>query len=298
MSSSKSEDQDQTEILIDDVPHEEKNEVPHGGKKIDKYIVSPNIECIVTLSKEDKSIVVWTVTKTFTKDLIVKYDCSLNFNDLERALNFDSFCKNPDFKFESLFSDYRTLAGISDCKHVIIRVGTNDFEMNFAIIDITTQLRQVLSAQGLEGYIDSIAFLENGDLAIVKGEPVYRAYLFSKSNSSGNHKWNCNNSIELEKSTYLKTCRISKKRKLFMGFSMPFVVTQWDLITRKFDMQYILNWDLIPKNLDNLKIELNGDNTLLAMVCNTLEDNSVVYIYLTKSGMMVANSRYFLCKII
>ena len=149
-----------------------------------------------------------------------------------------------------------------------------------------------MSAQGLEertvvDYDHSIAFLENGDLAIVKGEPVYRAYLFSKSNSSGNHKWNCNNSIELEKSTYLETCRISKKGKLFMGFSMPFVVTQWDLITRNFDMQYILNWDLSPNsyNLRNLRFELNGDNTLLAMACK-----KVVYIYLTKSGMMVANS--------
>ncbi|CAG8471070.1 3214_t:CDS:2 [Cetraspora pellucida] len=238
MSSSKSEDQDQTKILIDDVPH--------GGKPIDSYVVSPNMECIATLSKRDKSIVVWIVTKTFTKDLIVEYDSSLNFNDLERALNTDEFCKNPEFKFENLF-EYKVLAGISDCKHVIIQVGS-DFKMNF----------------GLEGRIRGIAFLENGDLAIVVDFPVYRGYIFSKSNSSGKHKWTCNNCIELEKFD-LYSCRISKKGKLFMNFSKPFVVTQWDLITRKFDMQYILNWDLTPINFFYLTIELNGDNTLLAM---------------------------------
>ncbi|CAG8766719.1 15259_t:CDS:1, partial [Cetraspora pellucida] len=136
----------------------------------------------------------------------------------------------------------------------------------------------------------SIAFLENGDLAIVKGEPVYRVYIFSKSNSSGKHKWTCKNSIELEKSTYIESYYISKKGKLFMSFRMPFVVTQWDLITRKFDMQYILNWDLTPFDLCGLKIELNGDNTLLAMACYKGLNKSIVYIYLTKSGMMVANS--------
>ncbi|CAG8747686.1 8176_t:CDS:1, partial [Cetraspora pellucida] len=66
--------------------------------------------------------------------------------------------------------------------------------------------------------------------------------------------------------------------------------TQWDLITRKFDMQYILNWDLTPEDLGwDLKIELNGDNTLLAMACNKGLNKSIVYIYLAKSGMMVAN---------
>ncbi|CAG8511802.1 18115_t:CDS:2, partial [Cetraspora pellucida] len=261
MSSSRSEDQDQTEILIDDVLHGEKNKVPHGGKKIDKYVVSPNMACIATLSCKDKSIVVWIVTKTFTKDPVVKYDSSLNVNDLECALNSDNFCKDPDFKFESLFSDYE-LAGISDCKHVILILNINYFEMDFAIIDTTTKLRQTLSAQGLEGYIDSIAFLENGDLAIIKGNPIYRAYIFSRSNSSGKHKWTCKNSIELEK---FQSCYISKKGKLFMNFNMSFVVTQWDLITRKFDMQYIINWDLTTYDLLDLKIELNGDNTLLAM---------------------------------
>ncbi|KAF0427528.1 hypothetical protein F8M41_006009 [Gigaspora margarita] len=286
MSSSKPEealsgDQAQTEILIDDM-NEEKNDVPHGGKKIDKYVFSPNMQCIATLSTKDKSIIVWTITKNIINELNVKNDSSLNDNDLELALNTD---KKSDFKFEGLFSSTK-LVGISDCKQVIIKLYANYFNLDFAIIDSTTKLRQILNAQvGLVEWAHDIAFLENGDLAIVKGDPVYRAYIFSKSNSNGKHKWTCKNSIELEK---FYRCFISKKGKLFMCFGTPFVISQWDLITQKFDVQYILNWDLKRSDFLGLQIELNSDITLLAMA-SCMGGISVVYIYLTKSGMM---SRY------
>ncbi|RIB08855.1 hypothetical protein C2G38_2146854 [Gigaspora rosea] len=52
------------------------------------------------------------------------------------------------------------------------------------IIDIIAKLRQELNTQGLKGHIDSITFLENGDLAIVKKHPVYRVYIFSKLKSN------------------------------------------------------------------------------------------------------------------
>ncbi|RIB04598.1 hypothetical protein C2G38_668177 [Gigaspora rosea] len=101
MNSSKS------EISID-VPREEKNNVPHGGKKFDRYVLSPNMKCIASISYEDKSIVVWSITD----ELIVNYDSSLNVNDLEHALNTDKFCKTPDFNFKKIYP----LLGISDCK--------------------------------------------------------------------------------------------------------------------------------------------------------------------------------------
>ncbi|KAF0470319.1 hypothetical protein F8M41_025387 [Gigaspora margarita] len=333
MSSSKSEeplsgDQDQPEILIHSNSHGENNDVPHDGKKIDKYVLSPNMECIATLSKEDKSIFVWTITKTITKELIVKYDSSLDVNVLECALNTDKLCKKPDFNFEDLFFPGR-LIGISDCKHVIIKLDSLDFEIDFAIIDITTKLRQRLVAQGLEDRIEkfsvldvvrgaeSISFLENGDLAILKEKPVYRVYIFSKSNPNGKHKWTCKKSIELEKfdldpytnsrSNYdndydfdfdsYDSYTISKKGKLFMCFRIPWVIMQWDLITRKFDMQYILNWKLFSQkelgypsiNTIKLLIELNSDNTMLA-VADSGYGKYWVYVYLTKSGVMVVNT--------
>ncbi|KAF0558433.1 transient receptor potential cation channel subfamily a member 1-like [Gigaspora margarita] len=277
MSSSKSEDQ--TEISID-VSREEKNNVPHGGKKIDNYVLSPNMKCIATLSEEDKSIVVWSITD----ELNVNYESSLNVNDLEHALNTDNFCKKPGFNFEIIFDEPDVLVGISNYKQVIIRLSGVDFVIDFAIIDIRTKLRQILLAQGLEGWTKRVAFLENEDLVVIKLRPVYRAYIFSKPNINGKQKWACKNCIELEKKVNL--CYITKKGKLFMRFNYTIpIVMQWDLITRKFDMQYIL--DL---NFGDIRMDLNSDNTLLAISGDKIHDyGSVICVYLTKSGMMIAN---------
>ncbi|KAF0464946.1 transient receptor potential cation channel subfamily a member 1-like [Gigaspora margarita] len=242
MSSSKSEDQ--TEISID-VPRD-----------------------IATLSKEDKSIVVWSITD----ELIVNYDNSLNVNDLERALNNDKFCKVPDLNFEDILESefYDPLLGMSNCKHVIIRLsedefGEIDYAFDFAIIDIRTKLRQILIAQGLEGRAISATFLENEDLT-------------------------CKNSIELEKKYELDVdlCYISKKGKLFMCIVEMPVIMQWDLINRKFNMQYILDLNS-HVNSWHIRIELNNDNTLLAIGGNVADGRFVICVYLTKSGMRIAN---------
>ncbi|KAF0337029.1 hypothetical protein F8M41_016565 [Gigaspora margarita] len=128
------------------------------------------MQCIATLSKEDKSIVIWTITE----ELIFKYANSLNANNLEHALNTENIVKS-DFKFESiflssLFEDLNNaLTGISDCKQVIIELNYSYFEFDFAIIDITTKSSQILSAHGLElERREKLAFLENSDLAVVK----------------------------------------------------------------------------------------------------------------------------------
>ncbi|RIB22916.1 hypothetical protein C2G38_2172654 [Gigaspora rosea] len=192
MSSSKSEnslngDQDQTKIPID---------IPHGGKKINKYILSPNMNCIATLSEEDKSIVVWTITD----ELAVKYDNSLSISDLKHS--FSTY----EFKSDKLI-------GISDCKQFIL----------IAIIDVATKSGQILSAQGLKGWASPVSFLENGNLVIIKENPVYRAYIFSKSKSDGIHKWTCKYSIELRK---FDQCSVFQSGKLFITSYRPNVIMQ------------------------------------------------------------------------
>ncbi|RIB12776.1 hypothetical protein C2G38_2041546 [Gigaspora rosea] len=187
---------DQTEISID-VPRKEKYNFLHEGKKIDKYVLSPNMKCIATLSKEDKSIAVWSITD----EIIVNYDNSINVNDLEHALSTDKFCKLPGFKYENIFEKVvdGVLLGISDCKQVIIKLENSFAKYRIfilqlilfiltAIIDIRTKLRQKLIAQGLEdleGRTKYVAFLENEDLVVITWCPVYRAYIFSKSNING-----------------------------------------------------------------------------------------------------------------
>ncbi|RIB19866.1 hypothetical protein C2G38_2180755, partial [Gigaspora rosea] len=148
----------------------------------------------------------------------------------------------------------------------------------FAIIDITNKSRKILNAQGLKDNkldkdMDDIAFLENGDLAIAKTQPVFRAYIFSN--------------IELEKN-YEYKCKINKNGTLLMHFFTPNVITQWDLITLKFEMQFILNLNL--REVDQL--EMNSDNTLLAIGSYTKSMSLAVYVYSTKSGTEIANKTF------
>ncbi|KAF0509353.1 hypothetical protein F8M41_018592 [Gigaspora margarita] len=237
-------DQDQTKISID---------VPHGGMKISQYVFSLNLQYIATLSKEDESIVGWIITK----DLTIEYDNSIKAEDLRFMLNID---KNAHKLFRKIFGEYNdALIGISNCKQVILKI-EDYLGFDFEIIDIKTKSRQILNAQGLKGKIANIAFLENGCLAIVKGEPVYRAYIFSKSISNGIHQWTCRNTIELEK--FFK-CFIFSNGKLMMFFKVPCVITQWNIMTRRFEMQYILNWNAYLR-----EIKQNNDNSLLAVTCN------------------------------
>ncbi|RIB19854.1 hypothetical protein C2G38_2035725 [Gigaspora rosea] len=251
------------ELIVED-------HTPHGGKNISEYVCSPNIQYIVTWSKDDdKSIVGWTITDDPSNDLSIEPINSLNTNDLKSLLKFD------DFK-------YFSLKRASDCKQFIILYFGRPNE--FAVINITTKSRQILNAQGLKDNkldfdMDDIAFLENGDIAIAKGEPVYRAYIFSKLKFNDKYQWICKNSIELEKNF---KCKIYKNGTLLMHFLTPNVITQWNLITQKFEMQYILNLNLFAKKSEN-QFEMNSDNKLLAIAFHTENKSIAVYVYSTKS---------------
>ncbi|KAF0384962.1 transient receptor potential cation channel subfamily a member 1 isoform x2 [Gigaspora margarita] len=268
------EEQDQTTILI--------NDTPYRGKKINKYVFSPNMKYIATWSEDDKSIVGWTVSE----ELIIEPDHSIDTDLLKNILNTD--------KLENILRyakiEFSGLIGVSNFKHIALFLNERNGPYNFEIIDITTKSRQILRAQGLKGKIDhsqNITFLENDDLVIIKGEPVYRAYIFSRSNK----QWKCKDSIELKK---YSQAIIFKDGKLLLLFDIPFIIRQWNLITRKFETQYILNWNL-KKKRGLLNIEFNSDKTLLA-VSSPQERNKqkfcLVYVYSTESGLMIASRKF------
>ncbi|KAF0416730.1 transient receptor potential cation channel subfamily a member 1-like [Gigaspora margarita] len=266
MGSSRSE-----ELLIEvDAPH------PHGGKKISDYVFSPNMQYIVTWSREDQSIVGWTITK----DLQLKYDNSINSEELKKIIGL----KPNITKFELKAIAYR-LKGVSDCKQVILDLARSD-PYDFEIIDITTKSRQVLNAPGLKGHMYLSTFLDNGDLAISGRRKCI--YIFSKSKSNNNNKqWTCK-SIFNE----LKNCDqlfIFKNGKLLSLSEMPYVIMQWNLETRELEMQYILNWNII---MYTLGMKMNNDNTLLAIASYTLNDETLIYVYSTESGIAVANNSF------
>ncbi|RIB05665.1 hypothetical protein C2G38_576680 [Gigaspora rosea] len=269
------EDQDQTTILI--------NDTPHRGKKINKYVFSPNMKYIATWNDDDKSIVGWTVSE----ELIIEPDYSIDTNLLKNILNTDkleNILRYAKFEFSGLI-------GVSNFKHIALFLNERNGPYNFEIIDITTKSRQILKAQGLKGKIDhsqNITFLENDDLVVIKGEPVYRAYIFSRSNK----QWKCKDSIELKK---YNQAIIFKDGKLLLLFDIPFIIRQWNLITRKFEAQYILNWNLKQKK-GFLNIEFNSDKTLLAVSGSQEKRNKqkfcLVYVYSTESGLMIASRKF------
>ncbi|CAG8510328.1 12678_t:CDS:2 [Cetraspora pellucida] len=238
-----------------------KEKFPHNGKKISEMFCSPNIKYIATISSNDKSIYGWSVTEGQSK---LNFDYSINWKDSKLIL----------WK-------------ASDSKHIFLQFD-KDGSYNSEVIDFTTGSKQILNAQGLKGRICEAAFLENGDLVVVKGDPVYRAYVFSISNSNNKYKWSYINGIELIK--YYKRIIVSKG-KLLILLEIPFVIMQWDVMTRKFDVQYVLDWNLTK---DDLCVELNGDSTLLAVAGNVfdLEYKSTVYIYSTESGILLASSTF------
>ncbi|KAF0558233.1 transient receptor potential cation channel subfamily a member 1-like [Gigaspora margarita] len=284
MSSSNSE----VSISMDDAQHKGTEINPHEGKEISNYVFSPRMQNIATLSEEDKSIVVWTITE----ELIVKYDNTLVANDFKNVLNASKFGGSfSDFRFEDIFARHKnTSIDISDYKQIILKLKRHDdFSFDFVLIDTTTKSRQILSAQGLTETIASIAFLKKGDLTIVKGEPVYRAYIFSKSN--GKLPWTCKKSFELEKFYF---CSIHQNGKLFLFFETPsFLIMQWDLTTQNFDMQYKLysNQRVTHSRLGNLKTKLNDENTLLAVHWDHFYSCDI-YVYSAKSGRIIANKTF------
>ncbi|RIB20465.1 hypothetical protein C2G38_2244548 [Gigaspora rosea] len=260
------------ELIVED-------HTPHRGKKISKYVFSLNMQHIVTWSEDDQSIVGWSITNDLSNDLSIEPINSLNINDLKSLLKIDKL-KHIELK------------DASDCKQFIIL--SFGYQYEFAVIDITTKSRQILNVRGLKDnkldFYGDIAFLENEDLAIAKAKPIYRAYIFSKLKFNGKYQWIYKNSIELEKDYYNEfyKCKINKNGTLFMYFHTPHVITQWNLITRKFEMQYIPNLNLRVSVIGN-RLEMNSDNTLLATMASTESRNIAIYVYSTKSGIEIAN---------
>ncbi|RIB15873.1 hypothetical protein C2G38_2191397 [Gigaspora rosea] len=124
---------DQIKISIYD--NIRKENLPHEGKEISEIVCSLNMKYVATVSYDDKSVFGWPIIGHFK----LNFDHSISFKDLN--LNWD-------------------LLEVVDCKHIIIR-----------IFDITTRSKQILNVQGVKESIHNATFLENGDLAVVKGDP-------------------------------------------------------------------------------------------------------------------------------
>ncbi|CAG8575898.1 2662_t:CDS:2 [Acaulospora morrowiae] len=231
---------------------------------------------VATASDEDNSIFGWSIVLEHSGQYRFDFDYLIDLKESK----FDHSTAPEEFKSnhstDSEESDHPTiskgldnsrikciLSGVSDCKHISLMTNV-DIPYNFEIFDITSGSWKMLNVQGLTGIIDRISFLENGDMAIIKGSPVYRAYIFSKPSSNNKHEWKCTSCIEL--SEYNK-CVISQKGKLLILSDIPFVIMQWNLKTLELETQYVLDLNFsVDVDIDQIQMELNGDSTLLALL--------------------------------
>ncbi|KAF0408463.1 transient receptor potential cation channel subfamily a member 1-like [Gigaspora margarita] len=79
--------------------------------------------------------------------------------------------------------------------------------------------------------------------------------------------------------------------RLLMLFGIPSIIVQWNLVTREFEEQYILDWEPLRLNFAYYKfmMQLNNDSTLLAVVAQSIEDSKtlLIYVYSSESGIVI-----------
>ncbi|KAF0548146.1 nudt9 protein [Gigaspora margarita] len=141
-------------------------------------------------------------------------------------------------------------------------------------------LTYTLNAQGLEGETHEVGFIENDDLVVIKGDPVNRAYVFSRP------EWLCKNMIELPK---FRRCFIHPKGKLLLLLDLPFLISQWDLETLKLENQYLLNGYLYG-NRSDINTWLNYDLTML-VVYGRYQNWDMFYTYSVETGVIMAKRK-------
>ncbi|CAG8570382.1 25181_t:CDS:2 [Racocetra persica] len=231
--------------------------IPHRGKRIQTIVCSPNFKYVATFSKEGKDVFMYPV----------------NMDKISALLNYAHSINSNDSNDDKILNDVFELIAVSDCKHIIVETYKKNetFHCDFKLIDIVKKKPCSL----VEG-IQTINFLDNGDVAFIKGELLY---IYSKSKIQDEILWICKNKIEL--SPFIK-CFIFPKGKLLLVTNIPFMITQFDLKTLAIEAQYLLNWDMYDKNSD-IYLELNNNNTLLAM-----DDMYIIKTFSTENGMLIA----------
>ncbi|CAG8504647.1 18515_t:CDS:2 [Acaulospora morrowiae] len=115
---------------------------------------------------------------------------------------------------------------VSDSKDVLI----GSCCKNSLILEIrdsgNTPIKILNAQEDLKGKIECSRFLKNGELVIVEGDPVYQ-------------------------------------ERVLILLDVPFVIMQWNLVTRKFEAQYELNWNLTI-SWESIGMVLNKNCKLLA----------------------------------
>ncbi|CAG8685228.1 18440_t:CDS:2, partial [Acaulospora morrowiae] len=138
---------------------------------------------------------------------------------------------------------------------------------------LNTEKETKLNAPNFEGEMDSWGFIENSDFAVIKGDPIYRAYIFSHSKKDKD-KWNCIKMIELKHFTW---SHISFDKKLFLAIEKTLILSQWNLKNLILEQQYMI------ESSKRCRITQNGNSTLLVV-----QEVNTLFIYSMALGMKLA----------
>ncbi|CAG8614239.1 4495_t:CDS:2, partial [Acaulospora morrowiae] len=244
---------------------------PHNRKKIEYVVCSPNKKYVASASLEDSSVRVWTITedvKTTEENPKpeLKLVCSFEFKDIDlkkpiRISNSMNLLIGNCIK-HSLSLEIRDIINKNKMILNAQEIGGKGISKVPNINDKDTKIIGIFNAQKyLKGRIDCTEFLGNGDLVVIEGDPAYQAHIISEK----------------------------KKSVALHGYHqthIPFVIMQWNLLTRKFEAQYELDWSLASWKSISMKLNCNAEH--LAVAGNLNETSkSKVYFYSTKSRKMI-----------
>ena len=176
------------------------------------------------------------------------------------------------------------------------------------LIDFSTSKGRSLQLMHAEKIIGDcnqpFGFLPNGDLIIVSIDNElkdYKIYLYPFKNKptakSTTWKYSQINDIEIPESLKNEDINCSVyQTKLFLYGCQS--ITQFDLSTMAFDMQYFFDYDPTDNLLDSfkfVKIVINKNETLLA-----LSMNEIMYVFSMETGTLISRCEvddgwYYFC---
>jgi hypothetical protein len=160
-----------------------------------------------------------------------------------------------------------------------------------SLVDLSGGKGRILQLEHAEKIVvrdkNMVEFLSNGDLVLVDRSNYKKIYLYSFKNKPTNTTlWKCSRVYDIEIRQSLDKHEIDYfiyKTKLF--FFNDGLVTQWDLLTMTFEMQY----NLINECVYNIAI--NKNETLLVLHTGKYNrSDKKIDVYLMKTGIHI--SRY------
>ncbi|CAG8511322.1 10438_t:CDS:2 [Acaulospora morrowiae] len=214
--------------------HVESNNNPHNGKKIDKVVFSPKMGYVATASFEHRSVCMWKFNQEKNGELKLELYHSFDLGD--------------------------TVLGAPICVSDFGKILTGNFYKGSYIYEIRDRMsdkivEKLLDGKDHENALVTCGFLTNGRFAVVERDP-YQVHIFSKVGG----QWHGTRNVKLVK---FKNAAISQDRVLIL-IELPFVIMQWNLITRKFEKQYELDWSLAEYR-KGILMELSNDQQILAV---------------------------------